>query len=187
MTNQRARGVSAVQSFVAVLICMLCVNLSASESAAPQPKNVSNRVLVKLRAPLAQEAEATLPQSMTATAGQVVSPTLRSFMARHSSKKISALYPAIVREKKRRGLSDKQLAAAIRQKFPKRAKRLRRAFSPPEISRSYVLEIDKASAKDLADILKSLNADPNVEFAEEDKTVSASVTTNDPYLQSSGS
>src|SRR5687767_4151689 len=187
MTDRRGRSVCAVQ-LVAVLICVVCGNLSASQTAAPRSKNASNRVLVKLRATLAQQVEATLPiESMTATPGQVTSPALRSFLGRHSSKKITALYPAIVREKKLRGLTDKQLAAAIQQKFPKRAKRLRRAFAPPEISRSYVLEIDTTSGRNLKEILRSLDADPNVEFAEEDKPVFANVLPNDPFLQTSGS
>ncbi|MCI0352038.1 MAG: hypothetical protein L0Z53_21675, partial [Acidobacteriales bacterium] len=44
--------------------------LTASAADAAKPK-ASNRVLVKLRAPMVQQVEATLPDSMTANLGQV--------------------------------------------------------------------------------------------------------------------
>jgi subtilisin family serine protease len=103
------------------------------------------------------------------------------------ARKITPLYPQTVRVKKTAGLSDIEIAAGIRQTYARRASRLRASFQPPEISRTYVLELDGSLRGRLPEIVNGLRADPDVEFAQEDKVVSASSIPNDPYFSSSGS
>src|SRR5262249_13462120 len=89
--------------------------------------------------------------------------------------------------KKQLGLSDIQMASRIRQRFARRASRVRTTLSVPEISRTYVLELKAGSPAEMARALAELNADSDVEFAEPDHLVSVKQTPNDPYLSSTGS
>jgi hypothetical protein len=106
-------------------------------------------------------------------------------MTRSSARTLRPLYPALVRAKKQRQVSDRVLATEVQQRFAARARRLRATFQPPEISRTYVLDLD-ATAEDLPRILAELKADPDVEFAQEDRTYSINSTPNDPYFSSHG-
>ncbi len=146
------------------------------------------RLLVKVRAPLARDVESALPlASMALVPGQSGNPNVETFLSRHGARKIAPLYPDIVRIKKVNGLSDFEIASAVRQAFAKRAVRLHAAFQPPEISRTYVLEIDRALSGNLNAVLSDLKADPNVEYAEKDHLYSGNLTPNDPYFSSFGS
>lgn len=146
------------------------------------------RVLVKVREPLAGEIEGALPlATMNLVPGQSGVAQVEAFLSRHHAQKLTPVYPDIVRLKKTQGASDLEIATNIRQKFAKRASRLRAEFQPPEISRTYIVEVSRGELATLGEILKGMNADPEVEFAEEDKLISVNATPNDPYLQSSGS
>jgi hypothetical protein len=143
------------------------------------------RVLVKLRAPLAQAAETALPlQTMALSRGGAGS--LQQFMAQHSARALRPLYPELVRMKKARGLSDLQVATEIRQKLARRGSRPQTPFNPPEISRTYVVELDTASSQEVTRIVAGLNADPNVEFAEPEHIYTVTLTPNDPFFSSAG-
>lgn len=145
----------------------------------------SVKVLVKLNSTLAKEVEAALPMAtMSVSQGHSGSSRVDAFMRAHSAKKLSPLYQDIVRGKKR-GLSDLQIASAIQRKFRNRSSRLRTTFNPPEISRTYIVEID--SSADLSRVLRQLNADTAVEYAEPDHVVRVRDLPNDPYLSSSSS
>jgi len=102
-------------------------------------------------------------------------------------RKLAPLYPSLVKIKKQTGLSDLDIAAWIRRRFARRANRLRAEFHPPEISRTYLLDLGSPSNKDLTRILNDFKAEPNVEFAEENKVVSVNSAPNDPYFLSYGS
>jgi hypothetical protein len=160
---------------------------AATGTAAAQPKTAPRlRVIVKIRAKLAKDVEASLPmQTMAVTAGQSANASVQLFMNRHRGHRLAPVYPGIVRAKKQRGVTDLELATSVRQKFPIRANRLRAGFRPPEISRTYILEVDSTDKAVLDKLLSDLKADPDVEFAEPDHLVSVRVTPNDPYFFSS--
>ncbi len=120
---------------------------------------------------------------MALSAATAQRPHAAAFLARHSARTLAPLYPEFVREKRRQQASDRQIATQFRQRFPQRAARLRTTFQPPDISRTYILEPDG----DVATTLAALRADPDVEYAEEDKIVSVSYTPNDPYFNRRGS
>ena len=145
------------------------------------------RVLVKVRPALASDIESALPLApMVLLPGESGNANVEAFLSRHLVRKMAPIYPEIVRSKKVDGLSDLKIAMTIRKAFSKRASRLRAAFEPPEISRTYLLEFAGARQKELNAILSDLAADPNVEYAEEDHLFSANTLPNDPFLSSFG-
>ena len=169
-----------------LLTLLLCVAGPVMGQAARRAEpGRTPRILVKLRAPLAEEGEAALAAKTIAVAS-AQSLRLREFLTRYSGRTLTPLYPEIVKAKQQRRISDLQIAQEIRQRFAKRATRLRATFNPPEISRTYVMEL-AGTPVDLVRVLARLQADPDVEYAEEDKTVSVCDAPNDPYLGSSGS
>jgi len=117
--------------------------------------------------------------------GKAANPQARAFMAHYRARSIAPLYPEIVRAKIQLHISGEQFADEVRRKYAKRASRLRAAFQPPDLSRTYVLELDRPA--DFAATLAALKADPGVEYAEEDGKVSTNLTPNDPYFSSYGS
>src|SRR5689334_4927421 len=131
------------------------------------PRPTVLKILVKLRAPMAQTIEAALPsQNMALSAGAAKSVQINTFLSRYSARTLKPLYPELIRAKRLRGLTDFQLADGIRQKFVGRARRIPANLHPPEISRTYVMDLDSTSGKNLEQTLKELNSDPAVEFAE---------------------
>jgi hypothetical protein len=175
--------------FLAILLVgTACLSPLGLRSHATGPSKASARLLVKIRAPLAKTFETALPlQTMELVAGQSGNAQIDQFLTHYSTHKAHPLYASIVRLKKQRGLTDLQVATNIRQRFPRRASRLHASFQPPEISRTYVFELDPAAAGSLNDLLHALHADSNVEYVEEDKVVSTNFIPNDPYYSSSGS
>src|SRR6266700_4635514 len=173
---------------VAVLMMLVCGATWAAQTIRVHSAPRHVRVLVKVRAALAQDIESALPMSnMTLVPEQAASALVQTFMTRHTPRKVAPLYPELVRTKKVRGLTNRQVADDTRRRFPHRAQRLRAAFQPPEIARTYVLEMDLSSRQNLRQILNDLRADPNVEFAEEEKVISVNFAPNDPYFLSAGS
>lgn len=170
--------------FLAVVVLFV----ATTNIAVAQPKTASRlRVIVKVRAKLAKDVEASLPiKTMALTAGQPASASVQLFMSRHRGSRLAPVYPGMVRAKKQRGLTDLELATSVRQKFPVRANRLRASFRPPEISRTYLLDVDGTDKAALDKLLSDLKADPDVEFAEPDHVVSVRLAPNDPYFSSSG-
>jgi subtilisin family serine protease len=170
-----------------LLLAGVCFSLSVIHGGAADTPRSTGRLLVKVRAPLAKSIEAALPlQAMELVSGQTGDAQIDQFLSNHSAHKAHPLYPAIVRLKKQRGLTDFQIATATRQKFSPRASRLRATFQPPEVSRTYVFELDTAAVPHIKDVLTALRADTNVEFAEEDIVVTTNLIPNDPYFSSSG-
>jgi subtilisin family serine protease len=172
----------------AALAILLGLCFAAMHGTAQTTATSPVRVLVKMRSSLAKDVESALPiQTMEVIAGQSGNARVDAFLLKHAAHKARPLYPGIVRAKKQRGLSDLQIATLTRQKYALRATRLHASFQPPEISRTYVLELDSGSQPNLKKAVSALQADPDVEFAEEDKIAKTSLIPNDPYLSSTGS
>ena len=174
--------------FLLVFTAGLFATPEAQILRAQAPAPSTQRIVVKLRSTLSASLEASLPlQQMFLTPGASGSQPVESFLTRHSVRRVAPLYPEIVRTKKTEGLTDLQIATRLQQRFAIRGNRNNKGFHPPEISRTYVLEVFPSSKTQLTQALAALNADPEVEFAEEDRLFSINSTTNDPYLSSSGS
>ena len=189
MSARNANRIQKVSSWLAVLgLVAVCFSLAASRSEAADTPRTTGKLLVKVRAPLAKSIESALPlQTMQLVAGQTGNAQIDRFLARYSVRRARPLYPDIVRLKKERGLTDLQIAATVRQRFDRRAARLHAAFQPPEISRTYIFELDLSAAQNLGSVLSGLQADRNVEFAEEEKVAATNFIPNDPYFSSYGS
>jgi len=163
------------------------VSVRTTAIAAPPAKNAGAtngppRLIVKLKATLAARAEATLPGVELSPSDAEGDPAVSAFFARHAARRMSPLYPALVSMKKDAGLTDGEIASAVRQRFQARARRFRGTAPAPTLSRTYVVEVEGAVDQALA----ALRADPDVEYAEQDKVVSVGLVPNDPYFGSTG-
>jgi hypothetical protein len=159
----------------------------AQSPAAGSPAPASHRILVKLQPSLADEIEAELPvQAMELRRGQATGARARSFMGQHNPQRLAPLYPGMVRLKKQNGWNDARIASQVGQRFAARTARLRQPAVTPQISRTYILEFNGASAAEMQSALQRLQADPNVEFAEPEHIFHTSQITNDPFLSSTG-
>ena len=204
MKSQRT-GLSVIRFLQIAILMISALGLLVLPGRASDPPKTTGRLIVKLRAPMAGQVENALPsqiESMVVSRGQATGQ-LGQFMAQYSMQRLKPLYPHLVQAKKLRGLSDYQLAQEVQQKFAQRAQRHRGAFRPPELSRTYVVEMTDSSPAGVALALEQLQADAvNVEYAEEERisqvvqssggcTVGvsnpANCSPNDPYLWTSGS
>ena len=170
--------------FLYVLLLFLLTALFTQAQQAPTPRPQGPvRLVVKVHGTLAQNIESALPLAeMALLPGQSGDPSIEDFMRRHGARRLAPLYPGIVRLKREQGLSDAEIAARMRQQFPRRAARLRASFNPPEISRTYVLELDSSQQNNVPAILNGLRSDPGIEYAEPEHLFSINSTENDPYL-----
>ena len=107
-----------------------------------------------------------------------------AFIHAHSVRRLYPLYRASVSAKKFARVTDRDLAQAARRRLRRRPSSWEEIAQVPELSRTYLLEVDEDSAEGLRGALARLRSDPNVEFAEEDKLVSSTSVPNDPYLYS---
>lgn len=184
LRSLRAASRRAFILVAALLAAGIFVLFSRAQGPSGQPQHV----IVKINSSLAKDVESALPmQTMELLAGSSGNPRIEAFLSKYAGRKLRPIYPNIVRSKKQNGFTDLQIATAIQRKFAKRASRLHASFHPPEISRTYVLEFDPAAKSDLQATLKSLSADADVEFAEQDHLASTNFTPNDPYFSSYGS
>ncbi len=180
------RGIAVLLRSTLVFVFLTSTFYGQPASHTPSQ---THRVVVKLRAPLANDVEAELPMSQLAlSAGGAHSSHVQAFMARHPVRTLAPLYGDLVRIKKQTGLTEAEIVARVKQKFARRAQRFASTAAPPEISRTYVLELNTSSEAELKRHLDQLKADPEIEFAEPDHVVrSSQQLPNDPYLSSSGS
>src|SRR3954470_22004533 len=123
-----------------LLLVLFCTGGHAGAQSTAIPAK-SGRILVKLRTALGNSVEQSLPLETLSLRSGEGSSEVQTFMGRYRARAVRPLYPELVREKKQRGVSDLQLALEVRQRFASRASRFRRTFNPPEISRTYVLEV----------------------------------------------
>ncbi|MBZ5529918.1 MAG: Ig-like domain repeat protein [Acidobacteriia bacterium] len=175
-----------------VLLAVTYVAQAQAQAPTPLPAPQSERIIVKLRPALAQEAEAEFPAAMPPRqmhipAGQARNARVQNFIGRYAARQLSPMYPEIVQLKKKHGWSDAQFAEHIRQRFAARARRHPHPVALPELSRTYILEFGAISADQKAQAVQRLKADPDIEFAEPEHTYSSKLVTNDPFLSTSGS
>jgi hypothetical protein len=181
-------------STVAAVLLFLLLGHSRpmqAQAAAAQPAPPSGRIIVKFKPSLASEAETQLSnvaagQPMKIHAGQGGNPRIITFLGRYGAQQLTPLYPQMLRAKKQHGWSDAQLAENIRQHFAGRARRVTHPKVLPEVSRTYVLDFGSLTPQEKTRMLKRLNTDPDVEFAEPTHTFSTNQLPNDPFLATSG-
>lgn len=164
-------------------------SLSAGVMPAPTPlPGEANRLIVKVKPALAQGLEASLDGTIPEVrSGSVQNPAAQGFLSRHALTKITPLHPDLIRLRQQQGWSEAQLADHLRGTRAVRATRARPSSSLPEISRTYVIHLPGSSQEERLALLKRLQTDPEVEFAEPDRGVTTSNIPNDPYLSSVGS
>ncbi len=183
------------RALVASTILGALLGLALTAGSAPAASSGSQshsppRILVKLRDPLASEAEQSLRSGAkaieAANASQSPLPAVSIFLTRYKIAKLAPLYPGMVQAKLQSQVSGQQIAQRTRGRFAQRAGRYRGVFQPPDISRTYIVELG-GNAPDVAGTLALLRADADVEYAEVEHTYKTCDLPNDPYLSSSGS
>jgi subtilase family protein/Big-like domain-containing protein/VCBS repeat protein len=165
--------------------------LAQAQTPAPGSTEQGNRIIVKIKPALAQQIEAEFPatmpvQQMHINPSQTRNARLRNFMTRHSTTRLSPMYPEMIRARKQHGWDDAQFAEHIRQRFPARARRHAQT-AVPELSRTYGLDTSAMSIAQIKELVRQLRADAEVEFAEPAHIYSSKQLTNDPFLATSGS
>lgn len=156
-----------------------------SEPSAPAPA----RIIVKLRGAAPREVFASpAPGAAGADASRLAAedPTLASLMARHGARSASPLAVEHIRAQQRQRHLSSGVADASR-RFSLRAARAPAGAVAPDFSRTFVLDLGSRSPSAAAAALRSLRADPEVVYAEEDRIVRTCYLPNDPYYASTGS
>ena len=170
--------------YATLALAIVLSGFAAPGSKAQVPaSNPPGRIIVKFKQPLAQEIESALPSSLVLSdPGRQVRP---AWFQKHPVKQLKPLYGELVRQKKGRGLSMQQQAEQTLVKFPIRSMRAL-GTTIPDLTTTYVLDLDAATDAEIDAAVAELSADPDVEYAERDQLVPLLYTPNDPYFQSSG-
>lgn len=189
LDRSRTRGAALFATlFLATSLALYPARARAVEGVPDQAPGAPLRILAKLAPSLSREVESALSiEAAGLQPSQVGSQRLAGFFQGHGIRRLTPLYPDLVRRKKQSGRTDAELAEDIRREFPVRARRAPLGARMPELSRTYVLEPAKVSADTLEEMLKRLKADPDVEWAERDQVARVQLIPNDPYFSSHGS
>ena len=172
--------------FAFLLITAIALLLPARATAADStPPEFPKRVIVKFKPGLAADVERALPASLELTTPQ--QSARGEWFRQHGVTSVKPVYPQIIRQKKEQGAGFGQQINQVRGRFAKRSRRVHSAKGPPDVSRTYILELSDASEPALALAIKNLNADPEVEYAEREQMATAQFTPDDPYYATTGS
>ena len=166
------------RGLVALVLVLACGGGVGGAASDDPPR----RIVVKLRAATAAQLGAPLAAVDTGRSGAPAA--LKSFLQRYRARTIRPAMPGRVAAIRESRMGEAQFTGAVRARFGARA---RRAHDPrtPDLSSIYVLNLEPGV--DAAEALAAIAADGIAEYAEEDKPVHVSLTTNDPYLVSTGS
>lgn len=166
---------------------VLAASASATDAKGSPPPPM--RIIVKLKPSAASGIEKELPIAtlqLTAVASAPgASPTQR-FLRKHHLHRLKPLHADLVRAKRHSGKSARRLALDVRDRFPRRSRRHEKAFNPPDLSTTYVVD-SFSSEKERDAALLSLQSDPDVEFAEPVRFYTVGLVPNDSYWASRGS
>src|SRR5579872_4766278 len=115
MTFRNANRIPTLPSCLCALsMLVFCFGLATLRSDAAESPKSSGKVLVKVRASLAQSIESVLPlQTMEIVSGKTGNARVDGFLSRYSVSKARPMYPGMTRLKKQKGLTDLQIATAI--------------------------------------------------------------------------
>ena len=153
--------------------------LPPGRGAAPKSP-AATRVIVRLR-------ERPAPVGSTATVqAALAEPPFASLLSKHAARAAVPVFRENVRARRESGRSVAEQAEAQRRRFPVRAQRAPAGAVAPDLANTVVLNLDHLSAAEVAETVRSLQADPDVLYAEEDQVVRIQYVPNDPFYSSSG-
>jgi subtilisin family serine protease len=150
---------------------VLAVPLRAPGAASGDSLVFRARIVVRLAPPLAEEAEAALDPSSGTVPRDGAPPGLAAFLDRRGVASLVPVHARRMAERKRRAASETVFVDGVRRRFAARTARWRGEARPPDLSRTFVVEREMPSRRELEALLKALALDPEVEHAEEDKVV----------------
>jgi hypothetical protein len=129
------------------------------------------RIVVRLAPPLAEEAEDALDPSSALVSRAAAPPALAAFLDRYGVPSLVPVHRQRMAERKRRSVPEAAMSDAVRRRFAARAARWRGERPLPDLSRTFVLERELPSHRELEELVAALGLDRGVEHAEEDKVV----------------
>jgi subtilisin family serine protease len=168
----------------------LIVSPPRMPGAPPPAATGPARLIVKLRPGLDQTlVQALRPATGTIDLGAVKTgaPAFSALLESLRLRRATPLFASRLRDRLRTGLTDAQVAAALRRRFPARSARVAANSAPPNLGGGYVFELDDRSRPALEQAMAALRADPAVLEVEEDKVVHTSYVPNDPSYATAGS
>ncbi len=158
---------------------------SQIKSTASSPRE-KFRIVVKLKAEIAFQAESSLSQTeMEITSAS--SKNMYSIFHKYKIKRMEPVYKDVIRWKKRTGKTESDYTTQIRQKFSRRTRRYHGTSEIPDLSRTYIVEPDVNSKQELERMVELLKKDSSFEYVAPDRLVKLQMTPNDPYFLSKGS
>jgi subtilisin family serine protease len=158
------------------------------KSNASQP--TPTRVIVKLRGAPDQSLVATAQPSIgevDMVSAASVSVELGTLLRAHGVQMVRPLSTARMRERLQKAMTDFQIGAATRQRFAARAARAPATAAMPDLAGIYIFDLGTRTAAQMKQTIESLQADPNVIYAEPDYVRRAWFVPNDPSYSTSGS
>jgi subtilisin family serine protease len=183
-THERVTpGPRLVLIAAAVLVVAVSPVVTGNTQGAAGP---TVHVIVKLRPTVAAEAAAAADDLGRPIRVATAPEPVRLFLARHGLSALSPVHPGRLAAAARSGRTDSDLSRDTRLRFAARSLRHRGAFRPPDLSRTFRLEAPASPGPELDALIARLSADPDVEYAEEDKAAGVSLVPNDPYFSSTG-
>ncbi|HSY54647.1 MAG TPA: S8 family serine peptidase, partial [Opitutaceae bacterium] len=147
------------------------------------PEVVPLRVVVKFRPGLDQGfASALKPDTNTVDLAMATGadPRVAALVSKHGIRAVKPAFGHHAHQRMMMGLSEAQIQQNTRQRFPLRAARASGPGVLPDLSASYILDLGPGPAGQREAALQSLRSEPDVVYAEEDRTVAVSFSPNDP-------
>src|SRR5262249_54901080 len=133
------------------------------------------------------QIEKSLPEGAVSAAQIPANIPAKSFFAAHHLLRMEPLHKDLVLRKRRSGKRSPELAQEIRSRFPVRAARFQGFFSPPDLTRTYIVTPAVGSENDLEAAAIVLRQDSRVESVQKEGVFHAQFIPNDPYFASFGS
>ncbi len=158
-------------------------------SSVTTVSTVPARLIVKLKGMPVQRLASSGPDRAGAAvdaSASAVEPGFTTLLSKYSVRAASPLLANEAGVLRETGRSADQPGEAVRRRFPNRSRRAPAGAVVPDLSSTYVFDLGARTAAEVAETVRSLNADPGVLYAEEDKVVRVQYVPNDPYYLSSG-
>ncbi|MBI2500629.1 MAG: hypothetical protein HYW02_04005, partial [Deltaproteobacteria bacterium] len=120
---------------------------------------------------------------------------LRTLFEKYRLKEIRPLHPGKVYKKKKTGKSEMLLTNELKGRFQRRSNRVQRNFPTPELTQSYILELDlgnlpmtnpKVAEERINEKLNQLKQEADVEYAERIQALDLTMIPNDPAWDPEG-
>ncbi|MBI4197008.1 MAG: S8 family serine peptidase [Deltaproteobacteria bacterium] len=187
-------------AFWIIGICFLFYPTALNAGPSSPPPSFTTvtpipRILVKYRQETANKIEGKLPLNTLKLMNHGGDRKLRTLFEKYRLKEIRPLHPGKVYKKKKTGKSEMLLTNELKGRFQRRSNRVQRNFPTPELTQSYILELDlgnlpmtnpKVAEERINEKLNQLKQEADVEYAERIQALDLAMIPNDPAWDPEG-